>query len=145
MPLVTSPALPPLPRMGSGEAEACIVPHDSEAPKKNHMSPHPDSLPPDFSHLDPLAPNPSQNRRPSVSALPIARVRGRPAPLPPGQPTLTPMSFPAQLHSSRHSTRAGQASYGEGGKRRTQGPVSKLRVSTQGTQPPRGSFLGAWC
>ena len=116
-----------------------------EAPKKKHMSPHPDSLPPDFSHLDPLAPNPSQNRRPSVSALPIARVRGRPAPLPPGQPTLTPMSFPAQLHSSRHSTRAGQASYGEGGKGRTQGPVSKLRVSTQGTQPPRGSFLGAWC
>lgn len=61
-------------------------------------------------------------------------------PLPPRQPTLTPMSFPAQLHSSRHSTRAGQASYGRVGEGK-HSTVSKLRVSTCDPTSP-GLFPG---
>lgn len=57
MPLVTSPAHLS-PEGVRGKAKACIAPYDSEAPKKNPMSLHPESLPPSFSHLDP--PPPSQ-------------------------------------------------------------------------------------
>lgn len=37
-----------------------IAPCDSQAPKKSHMSPDPDSLPPDFSHPNPLPPSPPE-------------------------------------------------------------------------------------
>lgn len=56
MPLVTSPAHLS-PEGAHGKAQACTSPCDSEAPNKNHMSLHPESLPPNFSHLDPLPPS----------------------------------------------------------------------------------------
>lgn len=73
------------------------------------MSLHPDSLPPNFSHLDPLPPSQPEQAGLCLSAA-VCEVRGWPPHSHSRKPALTPMSFPAQLHSSRHSTGAGQAS-----------------------------------
>lgn len=68
-PSVPSPAQPSPTHLPAewvpGEAKVCVGPCDSQAPKKNHMSPHPDSLPPDSTTSSPC-PHPGWNRQASV-------------------------------------------------------------------------------
>lgn len=106
--LVTSPAYFS-PEGVHGEAEAYIGPCDSQDPKKNHMSPHPDSLPPDCSHPNPLpSPPPEQTGLCLSAALSQSEGLALPAPTPAASTHSDVLPCPVALLSPFHRGRPGQ-------------------------------------
>lgn len=143
---------PPLTEGAHGETQACVAPCDSKAPRKNHMSLLPDSLPPNLSHLDPLPPSQPEQAGLCPSTA-VCAARGQASTLLPRATSThtNVLARPVALLSPFHGGRPGQLQGDRGRGTQVKGLclISVKTVSAQGTHPPRqhrgwGSLAPSW-